>query len=392
MSVEYRKIRENLKKFLEDSFSGVTLSKKFDIDNNVFPKEYTKNEEEKEEEETCVNWLKNIEIYFCENTFSGEKILLAKYLDDCDGKSKGSYIIYISEDDIYLNTSNLQKFVEKDYEDNINLGVFLSLFNKPKYYPLINRKINRFEIEDILNIEYNNEINNHDYNQIKKLFYKTYLFKIKEENIELNNLEVDNKEEFIYKFLGVLKCKNKIENIANETYFNKDCIEAYLNLFQDDIKYLPYENLYLSLCHNSPKFIFLEIYRMIEKLYPIIFTYNMKIEFQLNNKELLELNDIMEKRYNIRHTEAESIAAIFEFGKNNKKINKSIQKLEQYKKSIDNSNLALHDWIYQIRNTSVHLSFNKRRNNDLDIKTILNNSTVITNLVSIVGELYRVLF
>ena len=150
MSVEYRKIRENLKKFLEDSFSGVTLSKKFDIDNNVFPKEYTKNEEEKEEEETCVNWLKNIEIYFCENTFSGEKILLAKYLDDCDGKSKGSYIIYISEDDIYLNTSNLQKFVEKDYEDNINLGVFLSLFNNVLYSPPIVQTPEIFPFQSLL--------------------------------------------------------------------------------------------------------------------------------------------------------------------------------------------------------------------------------------------------
>ena len=372
MSVNYREIIKNLKHFIEENFKNAKLDKNFEIDNGIFFKGYIKNTEEKEVEKESIDWLNNMEIYSSENTFSGDKILLARYIGKTTNDPKnGSYIIYLNEDNIYLDMASLKEFVYREYEDNINLGIFLAMFKGNEWYPLINRKINdEFEIENILNIEYSEEIVNHDYSEIRKLFSNMYLFKVEEKNLNLDRsadnsyLKILNKEEFIYKFLGIIKCKDKIEKIISETYFSEKCINEYLKLFEDDIKYLPYENLYLSLCHNSPKFIFLEIYRMIEKLYPIIFTYKFKKEFNLDDRELLEINDIMENKYNIRHKEEESIEVLLEFGRTNHNIERMINNLNQYKKKVDslNSTLALHRWIYKIRNTSVHLSFSREKN------------------------------
>ncbi len=401
MIVRYKDIIKNLKQFFEENFENISLSKDFDIDNGIFSKEYRKNEFEKKQEKDSIDWLQNLDIYFCESTFSGEKIVLARYNTGKDVNKIDSYLIYMSEENVSLDVSELQEFIEKDYEvDNLNLGIFLALFKESESFPLVNRKISKYDVEDKLNIEYTDDYMNHDYNEIKSLFSKIYLFKVNEKNLFIDEdkeekfLKIEGKEEFIYKFLGILKCRSKINQMASESYFTEECVNEYLKLFKDNIKYLPYENLYLSLCHNSSKFIFLEVYRMIEKLYPIIMSYNMRKKFEFEKWELLEVSNIIENEFKIRCKEENSLKLLFEFGETNCIIKDRMENLNTYKRNIDNTNseFALYSWIYKIRNTSVHLSFNREKNLGVNIKLILSKNTIVTNLVPIVGELYRMIF
>ena len=388
MSKNYKMIIKNLKEYIEEKHSFKIINKNFDIDDGQFSKLKAKNEYEKDKEKSSIDWLQNMEIYYSENVFLDEKIIFGRYFEGDYEERKGVYII--------LSTSNLSSFnniwiKEIAREVEMNLGIFLSLFNKTKNAPLINKLITDIKVEDILDIEYSEYEQNHDYNEIIKLFAPMYCFKINEEYLSLDEnstYKIENIEQFKYRFLGIIKSNDKLSNINREEYFSELCIKEYLSAFEQDIIEFPYENLYLSLCHNSPKFIFLEIYRMIEKLYPIIFYYNFRKGFGLNNITTLEMQDKMQGKLKIRHREKDAIFHIFEYCKENKKIEEYLNKLNQYKTEIDidNKTTELDKWIYKIRNTSVHLSFDKKK--DVDILSILEKDIIVANLIPIVVELY----
>ena len=52
----------------------------------------------------------------------------------------------------------------------------------------------------------------------------------------------------------------------------------------------------------------------------------------------------------------------------------------------DNSDISIDKWIYKIRNTAVHLSFDNKK--DVDINKILSSDIVVKTLIPIVVELY----
>lgn len=400
MSVNYKLIMENVVKYIKKNFGGVELDENFDIDNDVYPKGYEKNVIEKEAENNSIDWLNNIEYYFAESTFLDEKILLARYVNRENEEKCGGYVIYLTQDDIYIDKRQLEEIVENTENtiEDVDLGMFIRMFKDEETMPLVNKKISKYDIENILCISYNESTNNHSYEEIKKLFSNMYIFKINSEYLntdyELKDelFEVENIESFIYKLLGMIRCIDKIENINKELYFSEESLNQYLKLFNCTINAFPYENLYLSLCHNAPKFIFLEIYRMIEKLYQIIYSYNLKTEFNINSMELLEFNNIIECKYKIRHSEYDSISEIFNFIDGNNNVDKYVENLNSYKDKIDigSKGMPIDSWIYKIRNTCVHLSFNKEK--DINIKLILKEDTIIKNLIPIIGELYITLF
>lgn len=392
MSVSYNKIIDNFKKCIKVKYNYEIKIDRFNIDDGIFGEDKQKDCVEVAKTKNSIDWIQHLEIYYSENVFFNEKIMFAKYDIDNNEKSGGYAILSTSmlRDFNNLWLSGLASEVEDD------LGIFLSLFSTLESFPLVNKELSREYIQDILDIPYDEYQSNHDYNEIKKIFSKIYVLKISQEYLELNDenrYKVENIDEYKYRLLGLIKCNDKINNINKEDYFTKECIQEYLKAFDEEVTNLPYENLYLSLCHNSPKFIFLEIYRMIEKLYKIIICYNLRLEFGISNLGLIDIYDKIYDEFKIKKpNEIDSLSLIFKFCEEKRTTFQYLVNLNSYKEEIDPSNktMNLDTWIYSIRNNLVHLSFNDDKY--VDVKSILDRDTIVKNLIPMILELYRDLF
>lgn len=373
MSSTVKKVYNNFREYINKNLN-YNLDSNFKIQNQ---------ETLCEDDRISFDWLKNIKVYNCEYTSFNEKVVLFKYLttdsDEDKRRSIGSYILFSSYENKHLK-GNIQGFAK---EVDLDLGMFIHMFSKVEYAPLINLDLSRDIIEDVLEAEI------YTFNQIKKLFSNIIVFKIDNKYIN-GEYEVEGYSDWIYRFLGILKCRNKIENIKKEIYFSEECIEEYIKVFSEDIKYFPYENLYLSLNHNSPKHIFLDLYRIIEKLYPIIFCVKLKKDMNILGIELFDIHKKLKTQLNWNHKEADAIKEIFIYAETI--VADNVANINILKESIDlkYKDMKIDNWIYQIRNTCVHLSFNDEKK--IDVHRCLNNDILIKNLIPIVSELYKNLF
>ena len=66
--------------------------------------------------------------------------------------------------------------------------------------------------------------------------------------------------------------------------------------------------------------------------------------------------------------------------------------INDFKESLDPQykTMRIDNWIYQIRNTSVHLSFDDEKK--IDIDKCLNKDVLIKNLIPIISNLYKTIF
>lgn len=391
MSVSYNKLIENFKLCIKMKYNYEIKIDKFNIDNGIFGKYNEKDYIQIEKTNNSIDWIQNLDVYHSENIFLNEKIIFARY-DKDDSDKNGGYVILSTSilngfNNLWLN--NLATQIEDD------LGIFLSLFSNLKNFPLVNKELSQQHVENILDITYDEYQSNHDYDEIKNLFSKIYILKINNEYLDLddeNKFKVNNIDEYKYRLLGLIKCNDKINNINKEDYFTEECIKEYLKAFEVEIINLPYENLYLSLCHNSPKFIFLEIYRMIEKLYKIIFCYNLRLELKITDLEIIDIHDKIYDKFKIKPKEIESLSQIVRYCNEKKTTVKYINNLNLFKNEVDQGNQKtnLESWIYSIRNNLVHLSFNDDKY--VDVKSILEEDKLVRNLIPMILELYIDLF
>lgn len=386
MSINYDQIIKNFKEYIYNNFQYKITNSSFSIKQKTYSKNYKMDESDKKMINNSIDWLQKMKIYHCEYAFTNEKIILFKY-DSPHTEKQGNYIIILSNE----NIRDLSYIKDMAIEQELDLGIFLHLFNKKDNNPFINRNKEMEELDDLLGIEYNDDVNNHKFSDLLELFGGINVLKVRNEYLDENS-NIEDYEEFIFRFLGKLKCGTKLNNINREYYFTKETITNYNEVFNSKVKNFPYENLYLSLNHNSPKYIFLEIYRIIEKLYPIIYCYNVKKQLNIKDKELIELKNIFNEELSWKHKERDSINKIFNTIKKSDNINNHYNNIYEYLKSIISDTLRdeLGNHIYDIRNSSVHLSFEDKEK--IDINKILEKDTIVCNLIPIVHELYIMLF
>ncbi|MDB8790428.1 hypothetical protein PN398_06825 [Romboutsia sp. 1001216sp1] len=373
MAISLNDVYKNFREYIVNNLN-YELDETFKLQNK---------EEMCDDDKISFNWFKDIKIYKSEYTSFNEKVILFNYnpnkIPEGMEINNGSYILFSSYENKNFR-GNVSGFAK---EVDLDLGMFIHLFSKLEYAPLVNLDLPQDIIEDILDAEI------HTFDRVKKLFSNITVFKVDSKYLN-DKYEVEGYSDWIYRFLGILKCENKIENIKKELYFSKDCIEEYINVFSEDIKYFPYENLYLSLNHNSPKHIFLDVYRIIEKLYPIIFCAKIKREMSIAGISLFDVHKKLKSELNWNHKESEAIRELFLYAKDIGIENISI--LDDFKESLDSQykDMRLDNWVYQIRNTSVHLSFDDEKN--IDIDKCLKDDVVIKNLIPIISNLYKSIF
>ena len=96
-------------------------------------------------------------------------------------------------------------------EIDLDIGIFLSLFNNEISYPIINSNISYNEARDILEL---GDESIYDFNEILKLFDNMKVYRIGEyftKDGEFENIVF--LENFKYRLLGIIRCKYKLYNI-----------------------------------------------------------------------------------------------------------------------------------------------------------------------------------
>lgn len=321
-----------------------------------------------------LQWRKNGKIIF------GDKI--SYYI---------KYSVLEIDDIYYLVIQNFQdKFKLKFLtEVELNLGMFLYLFNEQKYYPMLNLNLEEDDIVEEFDI-IDKDYKYHKFDNIKNIFPNIRVFQISPDC----PFDLDTKlKESIDRILALIL----VEKYRNEKrcYFKDDTLSKYEELIMEDIKYFPYENLLASLIESKSSKIFLEIYRIIERLYPYIMIAKLKNEMNISKAQIdvFKLEESL-RGINWRHKEEDSINLLFEhLG------DLECDKIKQLKESTskntseisEKSSMKLGTWIYRIRNTIVHFSLKDTKNN-VDVKLILESDDVINLILSNLMILYKYCF
>ena len=381
------KYTESLKNFKLHIEEEVRLHIKEEVELSLDENFNIKDENEKE---CSLHWIENIKLYHNDYSLINEGIYFFKY--EYTGSEEkyidkiGNYIIYMSSNDINDDIL-LSEFVEVV---EFNRGILLSMFLNPEYYIGISYNLRmKYEILNILDLNDEN-YRHHEFREIIKILDNIKVFKIKEKHLNQNQ-DLDDLERFKFRFLGILRSTNILNGSIKMKYFSECSILLYSEIFKSDIVKLPYENIYFSLNHNSPKYIFLEIYKLYEKLYPIICCKQVKEEFGINGKDIIEISTLLKQQLSWRHDEKKSLNSIFKYSEE-LNLDNYLDSLKEYKNRNTNyHNNTIGTWIYEIRNELVHLSF-KIRDSKLDVNDVLKNDKLINNLLNIIYRVYQNIF
>ena len=180
----------------------------------------------------------------------------------------------------------------------------------------------------------------HDINMVKKIFPPIELYEIKTTCLlqakQLNRL------------VGLCLCKQS-DNLVLP--FSPDTLDLFEKIFLEGSSAIPYDNL-VQCCYSvSWKHAFLEVYRCVERLYPIPVLNELRSKIGLkSNLSLFQLGRQVEEILSWRPLEEASVEKI---------IDGSLENTKDLLENIKNSDRQMSDkkiskWFYSIRNNIVH--------------------------------------
>lgn len=211
----------------------------------------------------------------------------------------------------------------------------IALINNPEPLVIINEIIPFYmEVE-------NETYEGHDIDTIKRFFLPTQIYEIESGYpLQANQL---------IQLVGLRLCQQP-DNLALP--FSGDTLELFKQVFLEGSAAIPYDNL-LQCCYSvSWKHAFLEMYRCVERLYPIPLLDKLHSEMGLDPEHfsLLKLGKTLEDILSWRPLEESSVKKIIEASP---KETKSL--LKEVKDSMPRTkSYALEKWFYGIRNNIVH--------------------------------------
>ena len=278
--------------------------------------------------------------------------------------------------------SNLNvKFLE---EVELNFGMFIFLFKEKRFFPQLNESITRDEVIDSLDI-IDEEYRFHDFNIIKTLFSPIRVFKISDDcPFYFYEENIDDSINRVLSLIFVYEHRQRKFN-----YLQDNTLDSYEKVILTDIKHFPYESILASLIDNKPNRVFLEIYRIIEKLYPYAMINEFKEKILKDNEKLnLDVFLLQEglKSIQWKHKEEESINRLF-----SRDYVRKTEKIENLIKETSDNDANLGTWVYRIRNSIVHLSL-KGSTKDIDVKKVLRTDEVLEWIIPMLPNMYLYCF
>lgn len=290
------------------------------------------------------------------------------------------YSILTLDNIYYLVVENYNDKVDIDFlkEIEFNLGHFIYLYKSKDYYSQINPNLEEEDIIDIIDI-IDEEYEFHEFDDIKKLLVDIRVFEISQEcPFDFDDKNIDNTIYRIISLILVDKYKSK-----RFTYLKEDTLDEYVRIIRRDLNYFPYDNIMQSLLENKPSKVFLEIYRVIERLYPYIMVKKFKESMGRReiNEDIFSIYNAL-KSINWSHNEEDSIIELFD--------SISLEPDEHIKelmKSTGCEDMNIGKWIYRIRNMIVHLSLEKT-SKDIDVSSILKTDLLIGYIMKSLDKIY----
>lgn len=265
-------------------------------------------------------------------------------------------------------------------EVELNLGMFIFLFKDKRFYPKLNESITQDEVIDLLDIV-DEEYKFHDFNTIKKLFSIIRVFKISEDCPFY--FDKENIENSINRVLSLIFVYGHRQR--KFSYLQNTTLDAYEKVIMTEINYFPYESILASLIDNKPTKVFLEIYRIIEKLYPYVMINELKEKLQQENENFKLDVFLLQESLNIiqwKHKEEDAIVKLF-----SKNYVRKTDEIVSLINETSENDLKLGTWVYRIRNSIVHLSL-KRNTKDIDVKKVLKTDEILEWIIPILPDMY----
>lgn len=179
----------------------------------------------------------------------------------------------------------------------------------------------------------------HDYNLFIDLFNPINIYRIPDGSIF--------KDQEIERITGFIITKNSPKLLLT---FSKDTLAFYEKIFLEISSTLPFNNLLLSLVSFHWKYSFLDIYRCIEYLFPIIMVSDLIDKLNIE-KNIIEFLNILESEIGWKVKEDVSIKKLFEENID-EEIVSNLKKIKLEVQGNDEGEMS--NFFYGIRNSIVH--------------------------------------
>jgi len=292
------------------------------------------------------------------------------------------YSLLSFEEKKYLILENYNSNLNMNFleEVELNLGMFIFLFKDKNFFPKLNDSITQDEVVDLLDI-IDEEYKFHDFNIINKLFSPIRVFKISEECPFY--FDEENMEDSINRVLSLIFVYEHRQR--KFSYLHHNTLDAYEKVIMTDINHFPYESILASLIDNKSTRVFLEIYRIIEKLYPYAMINEFKEKLLKDNENLnLDVFSLQEglKLIQWKHKEEDAINILF-----SKDYVQKTEKIVNIMNETSENDVKLGTWVYRIRNSIVHLSL-KGSTKDIDVKKVLRTDEVLEWIIQMLPNMY----
>lgn len=203
----------------------------------------------------------------------------------------------------------------------------------------INPTANLLEFDDnIMSQHKDADYKGHDYFEILSYLEPIKLFQITENSIL--------KDENLYRILVYIYSNNPNYLILE---FNKSVLETFTEISLVGSKNISYNLLLHSLLSTNFKHSFLELYRLVERLFPINYLkdFHERVDTKLN---FIEFSSELENITSWRPREEDALEKIFSIAKQNTK-----NSFDNFQKSNPNlQNQSEYKYFYKLRNSIVH--------------------------------------
>lgn len=363
MGVDYQLSKNNLVS---------NIIKEFNVENVQNTEKFKIVHEDNELNKISIQWCKSSKILNCIRLTFDMSVYLIEF-----------------EDSYYLLTQKFQLSEISDlvYQDDFNLGILLLLFEKERFWLKVAKDYNPQEVEDIIDV-IDADYKQHYFEDIKDFFGEVYVYKIAGECCF--SFDEDKQDESIDRILSLMLIENYRTNPC--IFLSASTLDEYERAVWDDSPFFPYNNILLSLMQNKEGNIFLELYRIIERLYPYTFIHGLKSDINqylgeksTGNIDIFSLHESV-KKISWKHKEEDSIIKIF-----NDLMLTISEDINNIKAESANKDMNIGTWIYRIRNTIVHLSF-KEDDKNVDLKVVFKDDKIIGWLLPLVHKMYRFYF
>ncbi len=188
----------------------------------------------------------------------------------------------------YFVAIGLQKYLETNQEEEViqllelNAGIITALLFELEIS--VDKKVDPYKIIEENFYPSEDEIIRYNFSKVKYFFEPICVYKIPENSpfLSLDNINITRISGFyIIKNSQLVSLK-----------FSSNTLDEFEKLFFEGSKNIPYENLLLSLVSVSWKYSFLDIYRCIERLFPISALEDLHKKLNIKYSLLNFANDI----------------------------------------------------------------------------------------------------